>query len=162
MTAFVGARVLGTIGAADLLASAVGFSLGERFVAHDGKEYVFLKASAAIAQYDAITYDPTFQTLVAPVSTANDAGGNRIAVAPVAVASGDYFWGQVYGPAIVNALAACAANVRLNTTGTAGQLDDDGTATEFAIDGIVLTAARGGSAPTAAILNYPAQRVPVL
>lgn len=162
MTAAIGANLTNTYTAAELTASGVGFSAGDQFHSHDAKIYVFVKTSAAVTQYDAVTYDETYTTVVAPVSTSNDAGGDKVGVAQVAIASGSWGWIQIYGPATVNALASCAANVRLNTTGTAGNLDDDGTAGSFAIDGLVLTAARGGSAPTACMLNYPMQRVPVL
>lgn len=161
MTTLIGAQPTATIVSADITAGK-GHKLGSRYRDHNGSEFVFVKASAAITQYDAVTYDETFQTVVAPVSTSNDAGGDKVGVAGVAFASGEYGWLQIYGPAVVNALASCAANVRLNTTATAGNLDDDGTAGSFAVDGIVLTAARGGSAPTACMLNYPTTRVPVL
>lgn len=51
-------------------------------------------------------------------------------------------------------------NTRLNTTATAGQLDDDATSGAFPIIGAYLTAARAASAGTApAVLNYPQQGV---
>lgn len=161
MTTLIGALPTATLASADITAGK-GHKLGSRYTDHNSNEFVFVKASAAIAQYDAVTYDETYQTVVAPVSTSNDAGGDKVGVAPVAFASGEYGWLQIYGAGTVNALASCAANVRLNSTATAGSLDDDGTAGSFAIDGIVLTAARGGSAPTACVLNYPITRVPVL
>jgi hypothetical protein len=56
----------------------------------------------------------------------------------------------------MNVLASCAANVRLNTTATAGSLDDDGTAGSMQVQGIYLTAARAASNGSAAgILNRP-------
>lgn len=133
------------------------FKVGQRFQDDDGKQWVYVKASAAIAQYDVVTFDETQNTTVAPLSTSNDARGDRVGVAPVAIASGSYGWLQIYGACTMNVLASCAANVRLNTTGTAGSLDDDGTATTMAVDGIYLTAARAASNGSAAgILNYPA------
>lgn len=133
-----------------------GFGLGDRNTDSSGNDWIFVKASAAIAQYDVVTVDSTYSTTVAPLSTSNDGRGNIVGVAPVAFASGDYGWLQVKGPCTMNVLASCAANVRLNTTATAGSLDDDGTATSMQVQGIYLTAARAasnGSAP--GILNYP-------
>lgn len=122
-------------------------AVGQRFeTGYNGKAYVFVKASSAIAAGDVCTIDTTSNTTVAPLGTANDARGNRCGVATVAIASGSYGWLQVYGPhAAINVLASCAANVRLNTTGTAGSLDDDGTATTMQVQGIYLTTARGGT-----------------
>lgn len=134
------------------------FAVGERFVDYDGKEYVRVKASAAVSQYDVVTFDETFNTTVAPLSTSNDAKGDKVGVAPAAFSSGDYGWLQIYGPCTMNVLASCAANVQLNTTATAGSLDDDATAGAIAITGIHLTTARAASNGSAAgILNYPVQ-----
>lgn len=134
------------------------FAPGQRVSAHDGKQYVYVKASSAIAQYDVCTISPAdFSTTVAPLGTANDARGNLVGVAPAAIASGSYGFLQVYGACTMNVLASAAANVRLNTTGTAGSPDDDGTASSMAIDGLYLTTARGSSAGSApGVLNYPA------
>lgn len=139
------------------LTSGRTFNPGARVQDYNGKQYVYVKASSAIAQYDVVTYDETYITTVAPVSLSNDARGDLIGVAPVAIASGSYGWLQIYGPCVMNVLASCAANVRLNTTGTAGSPDDDGTASSMVIDGAYLTTARGSTAGSAAgILNYPA------
>ena len=132
------------------------FGVGDLSTDYQGNIFVYVKASSAIAQYDVVTYDETFNTTVAPLSTSNDARGDKVGVAPVASASGSYGWLQIYGPATMNVLASCAANVRLNTTGTAGSLDDDGTTSALQVEGIYLTAARTASNGSAAgILNYP-------
>lgn len=162
MTALVGANVLASYTAAELIASGSGFSVGDRFQAHNGKEYVFVQATSAIAANDTCTYDETFIGVVAPISTSNDAGGDRVGVAPAAIASGSFGWLQIYGACTARTAAACAANVRVNTTATAGAIDDDGTAGSFAIEGMILTAAAGSATTAAALLDYPRQRVPVL
>jgi hypothetical protein len=132
------------------------FGVGDLSTDYAGNVFVYVKASSAIAQYDVVTYDETYNTTVAPLSTSNDARGDKVGVAPVAIASGSYGWVQISGPATANVLASCAANVRLNTTGTAGSLDDDGTTSAMQVQGIYLTAARTASnGSAAAILNYP-------
>ena len=140
------------------LTSGKTFAPGDIAEDYQGKQYRYVKASSAIAQYDVVTVDPaTYITTVAPLGTANDARGNYVGVAPAAIASGSYGWVQIYGPCTMNVLASCAANVRLNTTGTAGSPDDDGTASSMVIDGLYLTTARGSTAGSAAgVLNFPA------
>lgn len=142
----------------DTALGARTFSPGDRMEDQAGKLYLYVKASSAIALYDVCTIDPaTFITTVAPLGTANDGRGNYTGVAAVAIASGSYGWLQVYGACTMNVLASCAANVRLNTTGTAGSLDDDGTGSSMAVDGIYLTTARGSTAGSApGVLNNPA------
>lgn len=150
MTAFVGASLTETYTAAQLTGSESGkrFGLGDRYEDSTGKAWVFVTASTAIAQYDVVSLTTAYAA--ATLSTANDARGNLAAVAQVAFASGDSGWVQVRGPSTINVLASCAANVRLNTTATAGSLDDDGTVGSMQVQGIYLTAARAasnGSAP---------------
>lgn len=135
------------------LTQGKGFTLGDLGADQAGNVYVFCQASGAItgAGY-ALFIDETFQA--AELSTSNDDFGDRVGIAPAAVANDDYFWAQVYGICTIQVAASCAANARLFTTSTAGQLDDP--ASGVSIDGAVLTTARGGTAGTAAgWVNYP-------
>ena len=121
-------------------------------VAHgtDGGEWTYGKAGGAITGADYVAVlDAAWSATLA--STTNSPFGLRICVAPGAMAQNQYGWFQTGGvrPGIrVN--ASCAANVKLNTTATGGQLDDDGTGGAKTASGIVLTTANGvaaGSAP---------------
>lgn len=154
MTYAIGQNTAEVYTAAELLTTGKGFGLGDRVTDSAGKEWVFVVAGGALAQYDVVVYDEAYSGLA--LSTANDARGDLVGVAPVAIASGSYGWLQVSGPCLLNVLASCAANVRINTTATGGSLDDDGTVGSMAVDGIYLTAARAASNGSAAgILNYP-------
>lgn len=155
MTAFVGAKTDDTYSTTAETQSGKGFGLGDRYVDSAGLEWVYVSAAAAIAQYDVVFFTSAYAA--SSLSTANDARGNLVGVAGVAFASGERGWVQVKGPvANANVLASAAANVRLNTTATAGSLDDDGTAGSMQVQGIYLTAARAASnGPAPAILNYP-------
>ena len=131
------------------------FQLGTRMKGDAGTEWVFVKAGSAItgAGY-VVTLTGTYQADM--LSTSNDAGGSLVGIANAVFATGNYGWVQVLGNVSIEVLASAAANVRLNTTATAGALDDDGTTGAFAILGLVLTAARTSSAGLAAAqLNYP-------
>lgn len=143
-----------TYTAAQMLQTGKGFGPGDRHVDHDGKAYVFVQASAAIAANDLAFFTTAFAATA--LSTANDARGNLCGVALVPFASGDFGWVQVRGGSSMNVLANCAANVRLNTTATAGKLDDDGTAGSMHVQGVYLTSANGaGTNATACVLNDP-------
>ena len=132
------------------------FGLGDSAEDHAGKEYVYIKATSAISQYDVVTYDETYNTTVAPVTTTNGVRGDKLGVAPVAIASGSYGWLQVYSPCVINVAANCNPNVELTLTSVAGVLDDATTASLDVADGIVTTAASASAAASkAAILNYP-------
>ncbi len=133
------------------------FGLGDRYTDFAGREFVYAQASAAItANFVCIITEAYIATMV---TTANSLYGTAIGVcnSADALATGDQAWFQVKGPvAGIQVLASAAANVRLNTTATAGALDDDGTASSKSILGIALTTARAASAGLApAILSYP-------
>lgn len=132
-----------------------GAGLGDRLIRHDGTEWLFVQAGGAIASAgQVVVIDEAYSAVL--LSTSNDARGDLVGVAAFAFASGEFGWVQVKGPCVIQVAASCAANVRLNTTATAGQIDDDGTTGAMQVQGAYLTAARGGSAGTAAgILNYP-------
>lgn len=150
----VGANPTDTI-PASALPQGKGFGLGDRLAQHDGREFVCVTAGGAIAANDVVFWVPGVHSAVT-LSTSNDARGNKVGVAPVAVLLGEQFWAQVVGNVGANVLASCAANTRLNTTATAGKLDDDGTAGAMQVQGIYLTAANGGAtAAVNAILSDP-------
>jgi hypothetical protein len=154
MSSLVGVSVLDTYSPAAALQTGKGFGLGDFHRDDVGRAFIYVQASAAIAASDVVQI--TSDYAVANVTTANGLRGTKIGVAPVAFASGEFGWVQVDGPATVNVLANCAANVRLNTTATAGKLDDDGTAGSRHIQGIALTTANGaGTNARAAIIYYP-------
>jgi hypothetical protein len=80
----------------------------------------------------------------------------QVGVATAAIAASGYGWLQVYGPCVIRVSASCAAYTIMNTTATAGQLDDDATAGAEVIDGASLDVANGGAAGTVAgFLNWP-------
>jgi hypothetical protein len=132
------------------------FALGTVMWSDTGKAYVYCQANGAITGDGyVVAIDRTFQAIM--LSTSNDAAGITVGVASTDFADNEYGWIQVYGPANVRVAASAAANAVLNTTGTAGQIDDDGTAASFDISGVILTTANGGTAGTApGVLNWPA------
>lgn len=139
------------------------FAVGQRTFGTSNSEYVFVSNTEATAQ---VVGDVVFlnaaQGTCTRLSTSNDARGQMVGVCVSAIpaTTGNntgYGWVQVKGTcAAISVLASCAANVRINTTATAGALDDDGTAGSFQVQGIYLTTARGASPGTApGVLNYP-------
>ena len=140
------------------------FGLGQRglnVTTAGVKEYVYVRDSGAAvtgAGYVVLINQSAFTAIMASTTTSAPGTGQQkpAAVAPVAVTASYYYWAQVSGPAVVRVAASCAAFTTVNTTGTAGQLDDDATAGAEVINGIALTTANGGAAATAAAtLQYP-------
>jgi len=160
MTTLIGVDILNPVTAAELT-QGKGFGLGDRHIDQTGNEYVYVQAGVGgITANFVATIDEAYGAVM--VSTSNDARGDLLGVAPATIAANSFGWVQVKGVCSVQVAASCAANVRLNTTATAGQLDDDGAAGSFTCDGIFLTTARGAGAGTApAVLNYAIQGVTI-
>jgi hypothetical protein len=131
-----------------------GFGLGDRYVNHDGKEFVFVQADGAISANDVVIITEAYQADQADTTNSASAFGDLVGVAPFAFADDDFGWVQVKGPCSVNVATGCAANVKLNTTGTAGRVDDDATTGAEEILGLVTTGAEASNV-AAAMLNYP-------
>lgn len=125
------------------------------------KIYMYVQADAGGITGDGYVVVVNPATFVADmIDTTNSApgagAGFHVGVGRAAVAASGYGWVQVYGPGVVRVAASAALGTLLNSTGTAGQIDDDATAGAEIVDGIVLTTANGGSAGTAAgVMNWP-------
>lgn len=125
------------------------------------QEFVYGRADGAVTGLGYVCVEETgFDfTMASTTSTAPGASGfgSRVAVAQAALADNEYGWFQIYGKGSVRTLADAAKGTRLNSTGTAGALDDDATGGSEAIVGIVLGTATGIAAATNAdaILSYP-------
>lgn len=97
-----------------------------------------------------------------PATTTNTAGGQvgghgtRVGVAQFAATAGQFGWYQVYGQCTALTAGAVAVGTRINTTATAGAIDDDGTVGARAINGAVFKTAAAGAAVSADFrLSYP-------
>lgn len=137
------------------------FTVGALAAGHDGKLYRFAVADAGAwtgAGYVVIIEAGDSGDMADTTSSAPGAGaGLPVGIAMAAVAAAGYGWLCVYGSGVpVRCAASAAKGTSLNTTATAGQLDDDATAGAEVIHGIGLEAANGGSAGNAnASISFP-------
>lgn len=95
--------------------------VGTKAVDKDGNEYTYMKAGAAIAQYDALRFAGSAAGYddIRPTSAA---GQVVIGAAQVAVASGSYFWGLTRGVGTCKVVVSTAAGGALVPNATAGTL----------------------------------------
>jgi hypothetical protein len=125
------------------------------------KGYIYVRDSGSAITgdgYVALVDGSAFTAVMASTTTsAPGTGAGMLAgVARAAIAASGYGWLQIFGAGVVRTSASCAAYTIINTTATAGQLDDDATAGAEVIDGIVLDTATGGAAATTAgFINWP-------
>lgn len=134
-----------------------GFSVGTLGIDDDGKIYQFARANGAISAVgDVVIIDESGDA--APVtdtlSAAGTGQGLPCGVALATMADNDWGWFQRHGPVgAVNCATSCAAHTELNTTSTAGRLDDNASGAEV-VEGITLTAAESSNTATG-ILSWP-------
>jgi hypothetical protein len=129
--------------------------VGEIGAFQDGdgyKEFIYVKAISAVTArgYVCVFDAPDNAEMASLTSTAPGAKGpgSRAGVAMAAIGVNGYGWLQVYGKCPLRVLASAVKGTQLNTTATAGALDDDATASSEVISGCVLGTTNGGSAAT--------------
>jgi hypothetical protein len=124
------------------------------------QEFVYGRADGAVTGAGYLCVEATGFDF-AMVTTTNAAPGasghgSRVGAAQVALADNEYGWFQVYGKGSLRTSAAAAKGTRLNTTATAGAVDDDGTVGSRSIVGVVLgTATVGAATSSDATFSYP-------
>jgi len=132
------------------------FTIGETCESSNGGEFMFVKASSAISQYDFVGISTNYNA--ASLSTSTTAAAPVVGVAQVAIASGSAGWvclrgGGVSGNVILSTPTAAA----LYATTVPGYLDDTSfSSLQPKIDGVVCTTSRGTTnGSTAVLLSYP-------
>lgn len=139
---------------------AVG-SIGFNMTSAGPKGYMYVQDSGSAITgdgYVALVDGSAFTAVMASTTTsAPGTGAGMLAgVARAAIAASGYGWLQIFGAGKVKVNASCAAYTQINTTATAGSLDDDASAGAEIIDGIVLDVADGGTGvATAGWMNWP-------
>lgn len=125
------------------------------------QEFIYGRANGAITGAGYLCVEATgFDFAMASTTTTAPGAsgfGSRCGAAQAALLDNEYGWFQVYGKGSLRTLASAAKGTALNSTSTAGAVDDDGSAGAEVINGLVLGTATGGSAATNtdAIFNYP-------
>lgn len=151
----VASQITDPVGAGYRITEAArSFSPGTLGRGDYGSRWVYGQAGAALAAGDVCYFSKEF--VAAQLTTSASPRGALIGVPRVAVASGSWAWFQISGQCPITTAGAVAVNARLNTTATAGALDDDGTSGAKVIEGAVLAvAAAGASTGNEATLNDP-------
>lgn len=131
--------------------------LGTRAIAFDATygqgEFIYLQGVAATAVGDTVIYDEKANTTIRTVA------GSRgpVAVAMSANVAAQFGWYQVFGSAVVNALAGFLTGANCYATATAGSIDDAVVAGDK-IDGMRSKTALGTPTAGTAVcqIGYPA------
>lgn len=135
------------------------FTTGLIVDTNDAGQYVFVRATSTIAQYDACIIINTSSATGAsigcvPVTTTNALTSQRLAFAQTAITSGDYGWVATRGNELrVKTLIACQPAAPLFTTGTAGSLDDAVVTAGYCLGVVLMSSATSASAPPAVAGN---------
>lgn len=150
MTTMIGAKLTE---AYTNLTDGASFGLGDRYVDKNGNEYVFVQASGAVAQYDAVHINSA--NVAQALTKALGDTGLSVGVAVATLSSASYGWAQIKGLGTVNVLQTCSSSTALYTSGTAGKLDDT-TTSQVKIAGVVILANVTAATATACVMGtYP-------
>jgi hypothetical protein len=153
MTAMIGAILTNAYSATDMANQGVGFGLGDRYVDASGNEYIFVQASGAVPQFDAVHIGTNY--VAQALSQALGATGQAIGVAVATLTSASFGWAQIKGNGTVNVLQTCSASTALFTSATAGKLDDTA-AGNTKVAGIVINSNQTvAAAAPCVIATYP-------
>lgn len=137
-------------------ASDIGlFPLNARGLDVDGNEYIYVQASGAVAQYNAVNIDPDGQAANLTKALHDSGFADLVGAPQVGLTDNQYGWALIWGAGRVIVGANCSANDDLYTTGTAGRLDDT-SSSQTEVVRIMLTSGRGsgvGDAPC--LMRYP-------
>lgn len=155
------------IAPADILtsSSAPAFRLGTRggydHPTSGYQEFIYGRADGAVTAAGYVCVEATSNDWKMATVTVTAPGtqgpGSRVGVAMAAIADNGFGWFQVFGKGSIRTLASAAKGTRLNSTATAGAVDDDGTASSEQIFGMVIYTATGGAEATNTdgMLCYP-------
>ena len=129
------------------------FKIGTTADTVNGGAFMFVKASAAINQYDFVGILTTFNA--SQLTSVTAAGAPIVGIAQVAIASGAYGWVCLRGGAVSgNVALSTAVGVALYPTTVPGFLS--ATTLVAKVDGVVCTTSRGTTAGSTAVLaSYP-------
>lgn len=141
--------------AVDEKSTTAEFDLGTRhYDPNTDKEYIYVQAGEALTANAAIVITEAGQVEMADTTSTASAFGDRVGVVSIAFDDNDYGWAQIYGACTLSVGTGAAANTALNSTATAGRLDDDATVGAEVISGVVTTAAESSNLASA-LLTYP-------
>ena len=150
----IGFKVDEVLSSAARINSGKGFKLGQRVQTNDGKMFVYAKNASSNAIYSIVNVDANFA--ITGLTTATSGASEIVGVLPVAIASDEYGWVQIYGRTKLRVLGSCVKNITLWSTTTAGAVDD-ATASNYQIQNINLLSTNPSATATAlsAFIAHP-------
>lgn len=136
--------------------AAAEFPVGMVVKEDSGVELMYMKAGTGGATEGKVAYyDANFVATLLTTANGADRIGHPLVVAITTLLVDEYGWYMRAGEGNVDVAASCEDGVQLNTTATAGRLDDDGTAGARLIMGISLIGAATDAGIYPAHITYP-------
>lgn len=148
----IGQNAIGT--AFDAVTTDRKFDLGTRMKGAAGAEYVYVQANGALAATDVCIITEAGQADAIDLTNSAGALGTMVGVANVAFADDEYGWVQVRGATTANVGTGASTGTKLNSTSTAGRVDDNAGAGSETVLGLYTTGAETSNA-AACVLQYP-------
>lgn len=125
------------------------FTLGMIVIGDDGDEFIYCHASEAITANNCVLINETFEVENMDVTISGTTFGQLCGVAESTAADNDFVWIKISGETNLNVATSSAANVALNSTASAGRLDDNGLAGSEVINNIIQTGSESSNVAVA-------------
>jgi len=130
------------------------FELGTYRNGPDGDEWIYCHASEILTANNAVLISEDFEVQNVDNTATASGFGLMCGVCETTCADNDFLWIKINGETVLNVATDAAVHTQLNTTATAGRLDDDATAGAEVIEGIITTGAEASNVATA-LLTRP-------
>lgn len=133
------------------------FKVGQLGADEAGNVFQFVRANGALTVGDVVAIDEVYDAdaVETTVSTPTTGQGLPLGVAVSVLADNDWGWVQRVGVcASINCVSDTGVHTELNTTASAGRLDDDATVGAEKVPGITITGSIASNR-AAGLLNWP-------
>lgn len=125
------------------------FLLGTIVIGVDGDEWIYCHCSEILTANNAVFIHETFEVENVDVTITGGGFGHLCGVAETTTADNDFTWIKISGETNLNVATSSAANVALNSTASAGRLDDNVLTGSEIINNIIQTAAESSNVAVA-------------
>jgi hypothetical protein len=137
------------------------FAKGTTVEGNNNSRWMYVQAQAAITQYDTVRVDASQNARSMTAALAAQAGD--VAFAQIAFTTSDFGWVMLSGKPTLRLFTACADDVPLYTTDTAGVLDDaTASLSHHQVMGVIAngSASAGGITAVGCVASWPIIRRP--
>ncbi len=136
--------------------ASLEFSLGDHLAGNDGAVFVYCSANGAVTANDVCLLPQDWDADALDTTNSASALGEKVGVGMGTLTDNQYGWFMICGTHdSINVGSSAAANAQLNSTATAGRIDDDATTGSEDVERLFLTTAESSGNTAPGVLTHP-------